>query len=368
MPNLGTRGQRTPGLCTKTQLAMGHPRPPHLPDSPGVPQPGAGGARSAVLAPGLPFAVSHVTKAEPPVPQVEPALVLAPGAASHTRGGSVLLTASRGVTSLLCPTQTNKRPRDPPARGQEPCTAFRAPSPSSRDIPSTSPGTMRVSELKPYKKKRTRSVPARLAPSPLGPRHHGSQHLPPPAGTRGVTGELAAARPRLPSALLPNPASCAPCFLCRDEPADFKEKQFAGILLARRVPTPTRRSRLCGQETRALMLPDTRRGCRLVVSGSARAGLGLVPPRTAAVSRGPWRPPAGIGSGFALGRARGRETASTWGVSHREPGRRCFRQDETGSKESGDALPFPSVSRLPSILWLQASPITYPSFPSLLLL
>lgn len=34
------------------------------------------------------------------------------------------------------------------------------------------------------------------------------------------------------------------------------------------------------------MLPDTRRCCRLAVSGSARAGLGFVPPRTAAVSRG----------------------------------------------------------------------------------
>lgn len=132
-------------------------------------------------------------------------------------------------------------------------------------------------------------------------------------------------------------------FLCRDEPADFKEKQFAGILLARRVPTPTRRSRLCGQETRALMLPDTRRGRRLVVSGSARAGLGLVPPRTAAVSRGARRPPAGIGSGFALGRARGRETASTWGV---------FRTGNPGGIASDRTKPAPKSAAMlcPSLL------------------
>lgn len=88
-------GQRTPGLCTKTQLAIGRPRPPRLSDSPSVPQPGAGGAHSAVLAAGQPSAVSHVTKAEPPVPQVEPALVLAPGAASRTpRSPAVALCCS----------------------------------------------------------------------------------------------------------------------------------------------------------------------------------------------------------------------------------------------------------------------------------
>lgn len=146
-------GQRTPGLCTKTQLAVGHPRPPRLSDSPSVPQPGAGGAHSTVLAAGQPSAVSHVTKAEPPVPQVEPALVLAPGAASRTpcarprwlcvaHRQPTRHLAGRGVTSLLCPTQTNKCPWDPPARGQQPCVhrpAFRAPSPSCGDVPSTPP-------------------------------------------------------------------------------------------------------------------------------------------------------------------------------------------------------------------------------------
>lgn len=72
-----------------------------------------------------------------------------------------------------------------------------------------------------------------------------SLQLPPPShqpwGVRAVTGELAAA---------PAPASCI---------VKSRQTSRRSNLLARRAPAPTRRSRLCGQETRALMFPDTRR-------------------------------------------------------------------------------------------------------------